>query len=291
MTQFGRLAAAPANPEIALEDPLMLKRKQLQRLKAHLLTATIIALINGGSLSAQTREPAAGLLWRQCSEDVLALSLAPAAIAAVVGSEVTLRLNDGQARVSIFVQDCSSNRIDGREYGPSQDVHIWALIEASADTRPVVGAAQTMPTLSWLNLYSGMTNPQVREAFAAAGRHYDSINNLSLYSLQEGKEGHVDVTPDLRFSWTYEPVGRVELPMGVNHDIYHRTDDGKFALTVIQAVANMSAFNAPGTLTVVGGTDPQKVVASGTYPIAVAAISMVARGSLYGPNGTGTIPR
>jgi hypothetical protein len=269
----------------------MLKWKQSQRLKEQLLAATSIALLNSGSLFAQTSAPAVGLLWRQCTEDVLALSLDPAAIAGVVGSDVTLNLTDGQARVSIFVQDCPSNRINGREYGPSQDIHIWALIEASADTRPVVGAAQTLPTLSWLNLYSGMTNPQLREAFAGVGRHYDSITGLSLYSLQEGKAGHVDVTPDLRFSWTYEPVGQVELPMGVNHDIYHRVDDGKFALTVIQAVANMSAFNAPGTLTVVGGTDPQRVVASGTYPIAVAAISMVARGSLYGSDGTGTIHR
>jgi hypothetical protein len=269
----------------------MSKWKLSQGHALRLLIAAGVAFFHGGSLLAQTSEPTGGLLWRQCTEDVLALDVDPAAIADAVGPDVTLSLTEGRARVSIFVQDCSSNKVNGKEYGPSQDIHIWVLIDAPQDTRPVVGAAQTLPTMTWLNLYSGMANEQLREAFRAAGRHYDPIDSLSLYSAEDRKEGHVDVNPELRFSWTYEPIGQIALPMGVNHDIYHRTQDGEFSLTVIQAVADISAFNAPGTLTVIGGTNPQKVVSAGTYSIVVAAISMVARGSLYGANGTASISR
>jgi len=59
--------------------------------------------------------------------------------------------------------------------------------------------------------------------------------------------------------------------MAVNHDVYARDSAGKIVLNRIQALLNVLAWDSPGTLKVVGGTSPNKLISSGTYAITVHA--------------------
>ena len=103
-----------------------------------------------------------------------------AAISRLGGSEFRLVLEEGKAHVLIVVQDCSEYWIDGENLGPTQEIHVWVMIDGPKDVRPVVGAQQTRPTMTWLSLFDGSTNRQAREVRMAAGSVQVPIEGISL---------------------------------------------------------------------------------------------------------------
>ena len=208
--------------------------------------------------------------WRQCNEDVLSLNLDPAPLQQFVGSEFSVRVVEGKARVLIVVQDCPANWFDGNEIGPTHEVHQWVAIEGSRDIRPVPGAERTLPTLTWFALFTGSSNAHNRKFWIASGTDSAPIESVSLDPPALNWGGQFSVSSDLSYSWQARSAAPSARLMAVNHDVYARDSAGKIVLNRIQALLNVLAWDSPGTLKVVG-TNPNKLIGSGTYAITVHA--------------------
>lgn len=61
-------------------------------------------------------------LAKQCNEDAVQVLVGPRPLQDFVGSEFTLKLEEGKARVIIVAHDCSQCWMDGEDFGPTQDV-------------------------------------------------------------------------------------------------------------------------------------------------------------------------
>lgn len=217
---------------------------------------------------------------KQCNEDVIGLRVDPDPIQDMVGPEFSLSLDEGMARVAIMVQDCSQYWIDGEDLGPNQHVHILARIEGPADVRPVVGAEQTEPTMTWFSLFAGSTNPRGRAARMASRTAPEPIESVSLDPPGAPRGGEVTLGPDLHFSWTVPEAAPSTRLMGVNHDIYLR-HDGDIVYKRIQAVANLVAAPSPGALELAGTSELAEVIGAGRHPALVYTLFPVwARGDL-----------
>jgi hypothetical protein len=205
------------------------------------------------------------------SEDVLSLNLDPAPLQQFVGPEFSVRVAEGKARVLIVVQDCQANWFEGNEIGPTYEVHEWVAIEGPGDMRPVPGAERTLPTLTWFALFTGSSNAQNRKFWLSSGTYAAPIENVSLGPPAANWGGRVSVSSDLSYSWQARSAPPPARLMAVNHDVYARDTAGKIFLNRIQARLNVLAWDSPGTLKVVGGTNPNKLISSGTYAITVHA--------------------
>jgi len=72
--------------------------------------------------------------------------------------------------------------------------------------------------------------------------------------------------------------------VGFNHDVVMRNSEGTNVFKRSQALANVVAGLSEGTLTVVGGSDPRRLIGPGTYPITGISIFPIwARIDLGGP--------
>lgn len=228
-------------------------------------------------LTAQGQDPV-NLLWKQCNEQALAVRLDPEPIQEVVGTDFPLALEEGKARVALIVQDCSQYWLDGKDLGPTQHAHVWVAIKGQQEVRTVVGAQRTLPTMTWFSLSAGSANPRGRELRERSRTSPDPIEKVSLNLNGQERGGSVSVGDGLSYSWNAlsgQKPGRL-LGMnastglvGVNHDVYVRGSDGRIVLKRIQALCNLVAGPSEGSLFVIGGTDPSKLIGTGTYQIQV----------------------
>lgn len=77
--------------------------KAARRFVGALATTALLA----GHAAAQSGESSAKrFLWLQCNQDVLTLDLDPRPLQQFVGSEFSVRVVKGKARVLIVVKDC-----------------------------------------------------------------------------------------------------------------------------------------------------------------------------------------
>jgi hypothetical protein len=210
-------------------------------------------------------------LSKQCNEDAIRLHLDPSPFQNLLGSEFPLALEEGKACVLIVVQDCSEYWIDGEDLGPAQDIHVWVLIQGLEDVRPVVGAERTLPTRTWFNLFTGSSNPRVREAKMASGTMVAPIESVLVDPPGPDRHGRVSLSRELDYSWhVLSPVTPLAGLVGVNHDVYSRDSAGNVVLNRIQALLHVSAGPSQGTLEVAGGPDPLQLISPGTYPVSVS---------------------
>jgi hypothetical protein len=200
---------------------------------------------------------------------VLILDLDPVPLQQFVGSEFTVLVTDGKARVIIVVQDCASSWFDGVEIGPTQEVHEWVAIEAQPDMRPVPGAQHTLPTLTWFALFTGSSNDRSRTLLTASGTPTLPIESLSLEPFAPVQRGRLSAGPHGSYSWEARSEPSFARLVAVNHDVYVRDSSGQVVLNRIQALLNVFAWESTGTLTVVGATNPNGLIGPGTYPISV----------------------
>lgn len=247
--------------------------------------AIVTVMVVAGPGAAQSGESnARSWLWRQCNEDVLSLDLDPVPLQQFVGPEFTVLVTDGKARVIIVIQDCVDSWIDGVQIGPTQEVHEWVAVEAQRDMRPVPGAQHTLPTLTWFALFTGSTNERSRMLLTAAGTPTLPIEGLSLESFAPEQRGQLSAGPDWSYSWEARSAPPFARLVGVNHDVYVRDSAGNIAFNRIQALLNVFAWDSPGTLKVVGGTNPNRLIGPGTYAITVHTFRPLwARASLGEP--------
>jgi hypothetical protein len=233
-----------------------------------------VVFLSSRQVAAQ-QETAKNFEFKQCNEDVLVMRVDPEPLQELVRSDFTLLLDDGKARVAIIVQDCSQYWIDGENLGPNQHNHVWVRVEGPEDVRSVVGAQETWPTLTWFNVFTGSTNPRDREARKASGSLPEPIEGLSLDPPEWPRGGRVTLGPAMSYTWRVPSAERMRRLIGVNHDIYERTDDGRLRLKRVQALVNATAVPSEGTLKVLGGVDPRKLIGAGTYPVRVYTFSPI----------------
>ncbi len=232
--------------------------------------ALVAVVLLAGHVAAQGVESSAkGFVVKQCNEDVLTLALDPKPLEQFVGSEFSLRLVKGKARVLVVVQDCPTFWMDGEEVGPTQEIHEWVAIEAASDIRPAPGAQRTLPTSTWFALFDGSNNARHRKLRAASGAPTFPVENLSLESPGPTLRGRADVGSGLSYSWEAQAAPPFARLVTVNHDVYARDSGGKIVFNRIQALLNVFAWASPGTLKVVGATNPKRLIGPGTYTITV----------------------
>ena len=208
-------------------------------------------------------------LSKQCNEDAVRMRLAPRPFQDVVGSQFSLALTDGKALVLMLAQDCSQHWLDGEQLGSSQDVHLWVSIKGLNDVRPVVGAQETRPTMTWFSVFDGSTSRRAREARLAFGSVQLPIERIVLDPPESQRGGRVSIAKNLSYSWrvlSLRPPARL---VGVNHDVYTRDQAGHVVLNHIQALLNVAAADSRGTLEVVGSMDPLPLIGVGSYQVSV----------------------
>ena len=217
---------------------------------------------------AQSQRPL-HFLSKQCNEDAVQVLLDPQPFGDFVGSKFPLKLEEGKARVLIVVQDCSQYWMDGEDVGPTQEIHVWVSIRGSEDVRPVVGSERTLPTKTWFSLFTGSSNPRVREAKRASGTAQAPIEGVFLDAPGPQRRGRVSLSKDLHYSWDVSGATPSSRLVGVNHDVYVRDPAGKVVLNRIQALVHVSAGPSGATLTVAGGANPLPLVSAGAHPASV----------------------
>jgi hypothetical protein len=245
-----------------------------------LILALALTVLFSTQGDAQSQRPL-HFLTKQCNEEVIQVHLDPRPFQDFVGSDFSVVLEEGKARLQILVQDCSEYWIDGENLGPNQEIHVWLLIDGLKDVRPVVGAQQTRPTMTWLSLFDGSTNRRAREARMTAGSVQVPIESVSLDPPGSKRGGRVIFDQNLTYSWeVVSEVPPVRL-VGVNHDIYTKDSAGNIFLNHIQALLHVSAIGSPGVLEVMGSTVLLPLIKTGTYRVSVSTFfPMWTRGTL-----------
>ena len=235
------------------------------------LILTVLSVENGAAQSEDQRN----FLFKQCNEYALGLRVNPGPIQEYVGPDFPLALEDGKALVGIIVQDCSQYWVDGENLGTNKHAHVWVQIEGPRDIRPVVGAELTLPTMTWFSLSAGSTNPKDREAREKSGTSPTLIKSVLLEFSEPNRGGRVVFADGLSYSWKVSSeaseAGLARMIssariVGLNHIVYVRDSSGRVVIKRIQALAKAGGSNK-GMLNVVGGTDPSRLIGSGTYPI------------------------
>jgi len=188
-----------------------------------------------------------------------------------VGDAFDIAVAEGQALLLIVLQDSRVNFLDGKDVGPSKDVHVWVSVVGprSGTQIPVVGAQRTLETMSWFSLFGGSSHPRVRTAFATAGLRYEPVEDFSLIHSGPEIQGNVVFSPGRSLSWKAKAEApSIEL-IGVNHDFYTRGQDGKLIVSHVQALLKASALGSRGMLDVQGDIAPGGLIPAGTNPVMV----------------------
>lgn len=238
------------------------------RASVELLSALAAGALLAPPPAAQSGETG-HFLSKECNEDAIRLQSDPRPLRNIVGAAYPLVLQDGNAQVLMLVQDCSQYWWDGAAFGPTQEMHVWVAIDGLKDTRPVVGAQQTRPTMTWYAVFDGNSNQRVRDARRIAGEVRTAIDSVRLDPPAPERGGRVFWGKGLVYSWRAVSSPPAFNLMGVNHDVYTRDAAGKVALNHIQALVHVTATASQGTLTVTGNTDIFPPIRAGIHPVSV----------------------
>lgn len=216
-------------------------------------------------------------LWRQSVEHVVMMNADHQSAQELVGDDFDVIDTEGQARLFIVLQDSKTNFLDGKEVGPSQDVHVWVSIKGprSETEIPVVGAQSTLKTMSWFKLFGGSSQPRIREALANSGLMYEPIEDMSLVHSGADIRGNVIIDPERSFSWAATAKTPWADLIGVNHDFYTRNQDGEIFANHVQALLKAVAWGSEGILEVQGEVIPGGLLTTGTHPVHVNSFNPI----------------
>jgi len=246
-----------------------------------LATSAALMLVAGPATAQTSGSTGKSFIWKQCNEEAIKLYVDPAPLQELVPPEHTVLLFEGRAWVLVVAQDCPQYRLDGEDIGTTHDIHIWVAIEGAQDVRPVVGAQQTLPTLTWFTVFTGSNNARGREIWTASGTPVVPIEGVYLEPSGPERGGRVVLGRGQDFSWQVKSAAPFARLLGVNHDVYGQTPGGKMVLNRIQALVDMDAYDSPGTLEVIGGMGAGDWIRPGTYQVEVHTFFPVwARASL-----------
>jgi predicted ester cyclase len=245
---------------------------------SRLMIFTLVMVISCARQTAAQSEDRRNFLFKQCDEHALGFRADPQPFQEFVGPEFTLALEDGKARIAIIIQDCSQYWVDGINLGDNRHAHVWVQLEGPQDVQPVVGAERTLPTMTWFSLSAGSTNARDFDARKKSGTSPTLIDEIVLNLSGTEQGGSVTFAEELSYSWTVSSeltdgglaaeISSVRL-LGVNHIVYVRDSSGELVIKRIQALCNVAPSPKKGILNVLGGTDPGRLISSGTYPVLV----------------------
>jgi hypothetical protein len=257
---------------------LSLTSKPRISLNEWIVFTVVFFCVFASSISAQ-EEPADPTLhlWRQSVEQVVILNADYQPFQDFVGNDFDVFSNEGQALLLIVLQDTKTNFLNGKEAGPSQDVHIWVSINGprSGTEISVIGAQSTLKTMSWFKLFGGSSQPQVRSAFADSGLLYEPIEDFSLVHSGSEIQGKVVIGPERSFSWKAIAKAPWAELIGVNHDFYSRDQDDRLVSTHVQALVKALAWESEGILEVQGDVIPSGLLSTSTRPVKVHSFNPI----------------
>jgi len=223
-------------------------------------------------------------LRRQCAENVIMLYVEPKPFEEFIGKDFSIKLYNKKAWVMIVLQDCQNNFFNEEDIGPAQEVHMWVSIEGPHDyeTLSVFGAEKTLNTMSWFYLFNGSTNLKARKYYSKSGILSEPIENLTLNLTSTLLNGRLVINPNMSFAWKAVPQKPPTNKVGVNFDIFRRGSLGNVVLSKVQALIMVKSWFAPGTLEVIGGTDPKKFIGPGTYQVFINSYNPILIRALLG---------
>ncbi len=238
-------------------------------MRMKLIKSFFLIILFAPSFVAQAQQPSM-FVSRQCNENAIELLLDPGPFQNFLGSDFSLALVEGKARVIIVVHDCSQIWINGEDFGPAQEVRVWVAIGGINDIRPVVGAGLTRPTQTWFSLYEGTSNQIIHSTKTTTGITESLIDSLFLDPPGPGHGGRAYLNGNMQLNWKVSSltIPKVNL-VGVNHDVYRRDSTGSVFLNQIQVLLHVSADSSPGTLEITGSEGILQLIKPGTYPVTV----------------------
>lgn len=236
------------------------------------LVLIVFVFLTAGMARAQDKHTnATGFVWRQCNEQVIMMRLAREHVRPLVDKRFKLNLNDdGTVGIIIVVQDCDPYYFNGKNVGPAHEIHVWAGIEGPRDNTkiPVVGAKDTLVTLSWYFLFSGSSNELARKLYNDNGVPSKPVEQLDILWNPE-ISGNMAVDSKTSLMWNASPNTPWAPSLGVNHDIFSTDNEGTIYYTQVQALLVVHSWGAPGKLEVKGNLGGNNVIPAGNYNIGV----------------------
>jgi hypothetical protein len=153
--------------------------------------------------------------------------------------DVSRALPDGSAVLIIIYQECSAASWDGTQLAPLRMVHHWVRIDGPRETLQVPGTSRTVPTYYWYMLDDPTTSVDLRERLREAGITSSNIESIELgFDTNGTRAGRVvegyrpSAKDNIGYSFVEHNRPAEQLPIGVNHRLFHETcdDDGRCTL-------------------------------------------------------------
>ena len=158
-------------------------------------------------------------------------------------ADVSQALPDGSAILIIIYQECSTALWDGMQLAPLKMVHHWVRIAGPHEILPVPGTSRTAPTYYWYMLDDPTTSLDLRRKLREAGVTSSKIESIELgFDINGVRTGGVveKITPGTKDDISYRFVENnrptEQLPLGVNHRLFHETCDNKGRCTLMKAL-------------------------------------------------------
>jgi hypothetical protein len=158
-------------------------------------------------------------------------------------ADVSRALPDGSAILIVIYQECSAASWDGIELAPVKMVHHWIRIDGPHEILPVPGTSHTVPTYYWYMLDDPTTNLDLRRKLREAGITSSKIESIELGFDTDGVRtgGVVEAyTPraknEISYSFVENNRPSEQLPIGVNHRLFHETCDDSGRCTLMKAL-------------------------------------------------------
>ena len=177
-----------------------------------------------------------------CRESAQFLAVDPV-ISDQDATDVSRALPDGCAILIVIYQECSSASWDGTQLAPLKMVHHWVRIDGPHEILPVPDTSRTVPTYYWYMLDDPTTSISLRRRLREAGISSSKIDSIELgFDINGVRTGGVveKVTPGAKEVVSYSFVGNnrpsEQLPVGVNHRLFHETCDDNGRCTLMKAL-------------------------------------------------------
>jgi hypothetical protein len=158
-------------------------------------------------------------------------------------ADVSRALPDGSAVLIIIYQECSAASWDGMQLAPLKMVHHWVRLDGPHEILPVPGTSRTVPTYYWYMLDDPTTSTDLRRNLREAGITSSKIESIELgFDINGVRTGKVieKNTPgakdDISYSFVENNRPSEQLPVGVNHRLFHETCDDSGRCTLMNAL-------------------------------------------------------
>jgi hypothetical protein len=158
-------------------------------------------------------------------------------------ADVSRALPDASAILMVIYQECSAASWDGIQLAPVKMVHHWVRIDGPQEILPVPGTSHTVPTYYWYMLDDPTTSLDLRRRLREAGITSSKIESIELGFDADGvRAGEVveAYTPSAKTEISYSFVENnrpsEQLPIGVNHRLFHETCDDNGRCTLMKAL-------------------------------------------------------